>query len=323
MTRHKAGLSKNVRDVLKNHSYTFLYAALLASGCCLITGLAQARAAAPNEAKLTHIVQDVQIGSGSHLRAAGRNDDVGPGIPVHTGANSWAELGFTDQTIARLGQNSVFSFREGTRQLDFAEGALLLQVPKAARRAKLNMAGVAAEVTDTTCVCEFFHGGSYKFLVLQGTARLYRPGHMGDSILVRPGQMVIGEAGAPLSDPVDVDIGHFFTTSRFLVDFPPLPTAALIARESEAQQQKKSRKRLVATNLVILGRGTTVSMLNAAQVNQASSTAASARPAVPTAVPGSDELGLVELPPELNQTAATALPGTQPGTGQTAIANPR
>jgi hypothetical protein len=207
--------------------------------------------------------------------------------------------------------------------LDFTEGALLLQVPKAARRAKLNMAGVAAEVTDTTCVCEFFPGGSYKFLVLQGTARLYRPGRVGDSILVHPGQMVIGEVGARLSDPVDVDIGRFSRTSRFLVEFSPLPTAALIARESEAQQQRKSKKRLLATNLVIFGRGTAVSMLNPAQMNQAGSITTTPRPAVPTAVPGSNELGIVELPPELNQTATPAVAGTQPATAPTATAKPR
>jgi hypothetical protein len=105
-----------------------------------------------------------------------------------------------------------------------------------------------------------YHPGFYKFLVLEGTVRSYRPGHLGDSVLVRAGQMVFGNPEAALSDPVDVDIDRFMKTSRLITDFPPLRSEESIIAESRKQQREKSNKSLVDTNLVIFGGGTQVSV---------------------------------------------------------------
>jgi hypothetical protein len=40
---------------------------------------------------------------------------------VRTGVDSRSELKFTDQTLARLGANTLFSFAEGTRDLNLQE----------------------------------------------------------------------------------------------------------------------------------------------------------------------------------------------------------
>ena len=287
--------------MVKKQSHNLLFAASLAFVQCLISP-AGARAAAADQARLTKIVDDVQIVLSPVSRKAALNDDVGPETPVRTGANSWAELTFTNHAIARLTQNTLLSFKRGTRELDFAEGAVLLDVPRTARGAKVKMADVAAEVTKTTCLCEF-RSGTYKFLVLQGTARLYRPGHLGDSILVQPGQMVIGKAGTALSDPVDVDIERFSHTSHFLLDFPELSSAKLIARESDTQQRNKTRRRLIGTNLVIFGGGTSVSLVNPKQMNGSAASSAS-----PQANPsGSEDLGSIEAPPPSATSGAPAV----------------
>ena len=102
-----------------------------------------------------------------------------------------------------------------------------------------------------------YHPGVYKFLVLEGTGRLYRPGHLGDSVLVRPGQMVFGNPDAAVSDPVDVDIDRFIKTSRLITDFPPLHSEKSIMAEGQKQLREKSKKTLIGTNLVIFGGGTT------------------------------------------------------------------
>jgi len=116
-----------------------------------------------------------------------------------------------------------------------------------------------AAVAGTTVIIEY-HPGFYKFLVLEGTVRSYRPGYLGDSVLVRAGQMVFGSPEAALSDPVDVDIDRFMKTSRLITDFPPLRSEKLIIAESRKQQREKSNKSLVDTNLVIFGGGTQVSV---------------------------------------------------------------
>jgi hypothetical protein len=223
-------------------------------------------AAEKKEARVTQVTQDVQlVGTNAAGRSAAVNDSISEGTKVRTGADSRVELTFSDKTIARLGANTVFDFRDGTRNLNLEEGALLLQVRKNANGARISAGAIAAAVTGTTVVLEY-HAAYYKFLILDGTARLYRPGHLGDSILVKAGQMVFGQTKAALSDPVDFDIGRFLKTSRFITDFSPLGSESLMASESQKQQREKTKKNLIDTNLVIFGGGTVVSLVDPAQV---------------------------------------------------------
>jgi hypothetical protein len=168
----------------------------------------------------------------------------------------------------RLAANTSFSFKNGTHDLNLTEGAVLIQSPKAANGATIHAATVAAAITATTTMLEY-RPGVYKFLVLEGTGRLYRPGHLGDSVLVEPGQLVMGNPSAAVSDPVDFDIARFVKTSRFIADFAPLRSDKQIASERQKQQQEKSKKTLIDTNLVIFGGGTRVSVLGQAQTNVA------------------------------------------------------
>jgi hypothetical protein len=161
---------------------------------------------------------------------------------------------------------------------------VLVQVPKSANGTTIHAAGVAAAITGTTVMIEY-HPGVCKFLVLQGTDRLYRPGHLGDSVLVGPGQMVIGNPSAALSDPVNFDIARFVKTSAFLVGLPPLRSKSSIAFEAQKQQREKSKKTLVETNLVIFGGGTRVSLVGQAQTNTMSPTTAAPATQRPTSSP--------------------------------------
>jgi hypothetical protein len=219
-------------------------------------------AASLKEARLTQISNDVQlVDPVGAARLASVNDKVSEKTIVRTGNDSRAEITFSDETIVRLAANSSFSFKDGTRNLNLSDGAALVQAPKKAKRVKIQGAGVSAAITGTTAMFEY-HPGVCKFLILEGTGRLYRPGHVGDSILVGPGQMVIGNPASALSDPVDFDIGRFVKTSRFIVDLAPLRSESAMASECQKQQREKSKKSLVDTNLVIFGGGTLVSLTN-------------------------------------------------------------
>ncbi len=178
-----------------------------------------------------------------------------------------------NETVVRLAANTAFDFNRGTRGLNLKDGAVLVQTPKEANGATIHAGSVAAAVAGTTVMIEY-HPGFYKFLVLEGTARLYRPGHIGDSVLVRAGQMVFGNPEAALSDPVDVDIDRFMKTSRFITEFPPLRSEKLIAAESQKQQREKSNKTLIGTNLVIFGGGTQVSVVGQEQIDTSGRTTA-------------------------------------------------
>ena len=221
----------------------------------------------PSEARVTRVNNSVQLLDPTRAPCPARlNDIVGQETVVRTGKDSHAELTFSDETVVRLAANTAFSFENGMRNLNLGEGAVLVQAPKSANGATIHAAGVAAAITGTTVMLEY-HPGVCKFLVLEGNSRLYRPGHVGDSILVGPGQMVIGNPSAAVSDPVNFDIGRFVKTSGFLVGLPPLRSKGSIAFEAQKQRREKSKKTLIETDLVIFGGGTRVSLVGQAEIN--------------------------------------------------------
>jgi hypothetical protein len=218
-------------------------------------------AASREEARVTRVKNCVQLlRPMAASRPASVNDIVDEETSVRTGKDSHAELTLPDETVVRLASNTTFSFKGGTHDLNLAEGAVLVQAPNRANGAKIYAASFAAAITATTVMVEY-HPGVCKFLVLEGTGRLYRPGHLGDSVLVNAGQLVIGNPNAAVSDPVDFDIVRFVKTSRFIVGLPPLRSEKLILAESQKQQHEKYKKSLIETNLVIFGGGTRVSLV--------------------------------------------------------------
>src|SRR5439155_26807407 len=67
-------------------------------------------AAQLKEAQVTQVVKDVKLlPTGAAARPATVNDEVRDGIAVRTGVESRSELKFTDQTLARVGYNSIYS----------------------------------------------------------------------------------------------------------------------------------------------------------------------------------------------------------------------
>jgi len=234
----------------------------------------EANAASASQARITRVTNHVQlVRPMTAARSASVSGIVDEDTIIRTGSSSRAELTFPDETVVRLAANTSFSFKNGTHDLSLGEGAVLVQAPKRANGVKIHAGTVASAITGTTAMIEY-HPGVYKFLVLEGTGRLYRPGHPGDSVLVGPGQLVMGNPNAAVSDPVDFDIARFVKTSRFVADLPPLRSEKLIAAESLKQQQEKSKKTLIDTNLVIFGGGTRVSVLGQAKTNVAGRTTA-------------------------------------------------
>jgi hypothetical protein len=232
-----------------------------------------------SEARVTRVNNYVQLAHFTNAaRRASINDIIDAETVVRTGNDSRGEVTFSDETVVRLAANTAFNFKDGTRGLNLRDGAALIQATKGANGATIHAGSVAAAVAGTTVLIEY-HPGVYKFLVLEGTGRLYRPGYPGDSVLVRPGQMVIGNPNAAVTDPVDFDIARFVKTSRFIVDLPPLRSEKSFAAEGQKQQQEKSKKTLIETSLVIFGGGTGISLVGPVQTDAVSRpTAALATP---------------------------------------------
>ncbi|HTE92403.1 MAG TPA: FecR family protein, partial [Bradyrhizobium sp.] len=220
------------------------------------------------EARVTQVVKDVKLLSGGEPRPATLTDTVRGDTAVRTGPESRAELTFGDLTIARLGANTIFSFNQGSRTVDLGNGAILLRVPKGSGGAKVQTAAVTAAITGTTVIVEY-HPKSYaKYLVLEGSMRIYLKGILGESVLMGPGQMMILNPNAKrLSEPVDFDLARLWKTSLFIQGFRPLGSEPLMAEVKQTQLDRKAAGELIDTNLVIFGRGTLVAMTDPQSTN--------------------------------------------------------
>jgi hypothetical protein len=201
---------------------------------------ATSHAATLDQATITRVINSVEvIPADRSPEPADIGEVVRGGTDVRTGGNSRAQLTFPDQTLARLGANTLFSFERGTRRLDLENGAILLQVPKDAGGATIRSAPVTAAITGTTVMMEHSPGnpGSVKLIVLEGTVRLSLTGKLGESVLVGPGQMIAVAANArSLPDPVTVDIKRVLKTSK-LIKAGDLESMGLIMETVETQQQ--------------------------------------------------------------------------------------
>jgi quercetin dioxygenase-like cupin family protein len=243
----------------------FLFAIMAVSGLALGTAVVMAQGgngAVMKEARVTQVVKDVKIlSTHGEPRPASLSDTVRGDTAVRTGAESRAELTFGDLSIARLGANTIFSFNEGSRTVELGNGAILLRVPKGSGGAKIQTAAVTAAITGTTVIAEY-HPKSYaKYLVLEGTMRIYLKGVLGESILLNPGQMLIVNPNATrLPEPVDFDLERLLQTSLFIQGYRPLPSEPLMASVQHNQLEQKTAGDLIDTNLVIFGRGTLVTL---------------------------------------------------------------
>ncbi len=164
-----------------------------------------------NQARVTAIIHRVDLlPTSAAQHPAALKDTVREGTIVRTGGDSRVELIFDNQGVARLSAKTLFNFKRRS-DWDLIQGAVLIQAPKGANAVRIHAAGVALAISGATAVLEH-QPGVFKVLVLEGTGRLYRPGHLGDSVLVQPGQMVFGNPNAALSDPVDFDVDRFVKT---------------------------------------------------------------------------------------------------------------
>jgi hypothetical protein len=220
-----------------------------------------------SEARVTKIINEVSVvdpATGS--RKAELQQVIKEELGLKTGIKSRSELVFQDNTLTRIGPESYFSFKAGTRDMSLEKGTMLLQVPKGLGGAKIRTAAVTAAITGTTIMMEYRPKQSIKVLVLEGSLRLSVNGKLGEALTLRPGQMVMMPADAKrIPAPVDVDLAQVMKTSS-LVNMSggaaALPSAALIRQEIAAQAKAKDDRTLAATNLVVNGAGTDVRVIS-------------------------------------------------------------
>jgi predicted outer membrane repeat protein len=245
--------------------------ALAAVALCSSVFVPQSLAGPLTSAEVTKIINRVSVIEPTKgNRPAALRDVIKDDLGLQTGTKSRSELLFQDYTLTRLGAETFFSFKTGTRDLTLEKGSMLLQVPKGLGGAKIHTAAVTAAITGTTIMMEYRPKQYLKVLVLEGSLRLSRNGSL-DSQVLRPGKMVIMRPDAKkIPEPIDVDLAEIVKTST-LVNFPGsniLPSMPLIQTAINDQARELTKGTLVATNLV-MGGGTNVVLASKDQLNKA------------------------------------------------------
>jgi hypothetical protein len=234
---------------------------------CVIGIAAGAVSAAPlREGEFTRVINDVRIlpGDSSPVPAT-----VGARISgssaVATGAQSRAELRFSDNTLTRVGANSVFRMDLSSRTVDMEKGVILLQVPKQLGGAKVRTAAVTAAVTGTTILLEFTKDGFMKIIVIEGEVDVFLNERRNQFRTLTSGDMWISRTNdkSGLPQPVQVDLELLKKTSKLLSEkeFGPLGNQKYMTAALDDQGRKKEKGELTDTMFQIQGRGRNVGFL--------------------------------------------------------------
>ncbi|MGZ5001733.1 MAG: FecR domain-containing protein [Chthoniobacterales bacterium] len=204
------------------------------------------------------------IPSSEPARSAYLKEAIASGQPIQTGAGAQAEVSFANGVLVRLGQNSVFAVKPGTTSFELRRGAMLVRAPKSAGQTLISTGNVVSAVAGTTSLLEHYPDAYTKLISIEGTARMYMPSRIGESVLVDPGQLLmfhLKPAPTGLPNPVDIDIRRLMETSLLIKGHAPLGNESSIAERERDQTRQKSKGALADTNLVIFGRGTLVTLL--------------------------------------------------------------
>lgn len=201
----------------------------LTLACVVILTLTLTQFSFGKDARVTQVIRDVKVlaSKGASGRAASVNDSVQEGQAVRTGGDSRAELTFTDQTITRLGSNTLFSYGQGAKEMDLSSGAALVVVPKAAGTVRINTAAATASVTGFTVLVESHPNAVNKFMVLEGEACIKKIGKHGSSepcTTLHSGEMLMLQPGTrPIGSIQKFDIKKTVNSANLITKFGKLP----------------------------------------------------------------------------------------------------
>jgi hypothetical protein len=186
--------------------------------------------AAPlTESTFTEIIREANtLNPAGNATAAKLNDVLKSPDRVRTGPESRAELTAADNTITRVGANTVFSFSDSGRTLNLEQGNLLFHSPKGNGGGTIKSGGVSAAVLGTTLIVSATVDGGFKVILLEGSGLVTLAN--GKTVKLKAGQLVfIAPGGTEFSSVMNINLKKLVAGSLLVNGFAhPLPSAPLI-----------------------------------------------------------------------------------------------
>jgi hypothetical protein len=196
-------------------------------------------AAEHRNARVTEVIRDVHLlAAKAAARPAAVNDAVNEGTAVRTGADSRAELTFADQTITRLGANTVFSVGGAARTYDLGSGAILVTAPKNAGTVRVSSGVATSAVSGFTGIWESHSKFWNKVLIFEGDGDVTLIKNPTDHRHMHSHQILVFPPNATvLPQPQDFDVCKAINNGLLFTGFShQLPSLPLLVAECERQR---------------------------------------------------------------------------------------
>ncbi len=208
-----------------------------------------------DHATITEVVNDVKILDPQSLKAHPAEAQRLFRTPeiMQTGAASRSEMVAEDQTITRVGADTLFSFEPKERTINLRQGSILFQSPTGKGGGVIKTESATASVLGTTIIVVATRDGGFKLLVIEGTAQVTMPN--GTRRIVHGGQLVVVPPGGKNPGPVlDFLLSTEVATSQLVEGFrDPLPSWPKIQKQIEKQNKEISLGYFKSPTVVVSG----------------------------------------------------------------------
>lgn len=203
---------------------------------------------------LTEVVNSVQIIEPATKKtspAKVQAEFLAPNV-LRTGANSRAEMIAPDQTVTRVGQNTVFSFSPESREIELQKGSILFQSPSGKGGGTIRTSAASAAVLGTTMIVCATKNGGFKVLLVEGTGRVKAAD--GTVRKLNGGEMVYALPGGKLSGIFEFRLSQQVAASNLVSGFKKkLPSAKKIEAAISKQEKDLATGKALDTGLLASG----------------------------------------------------------------------
>jgi hypothetical protein len=209
----------------------------------------------------TQVVNDVRIVSAadSSERPAIVNAVFNMPDFVRTGAASRAELVAEDNTITRVGANTIFSFDQANRTIDLQQGSLLFHSPKGKGGGTIRTGSATASVLGTTIIVTTTRDGGFKVIALEGHVAIKFLNGLQQSL--NPGQMTFVLPGGQPAPIINIRLDKLTSESKLVQGFDqPLPSLPLIQQQIDDQKREIDSGQAQDTGLLVGETATTTTV---------------------------------------------------------------
>ena len=224
---------------------------LLQSSIALALLTSLAGAANIENSTITQVVKDVSVIEAASKSKKSAQVNARFGVPdiMKTGPDSRAEMIAADQTVTRVGANTLFSFEPQKREINLQKGSILFNSPTGKGGGTIKTAAATASVLGTTLIVATTQTGGFKVLLMEGHGVVKTP--KGRFRSLRAGQMVYALPGGDLSGVLTFQLGEQVGASQLVKGYKKeLPSLAKIEAAITQQNLEIARGSLVKTGLL-------------------------------------------------------------------------